>query len=100
MCPVCAAFPAPPCSFDTRLGTVLGYCPIIRPREASIPRQIAYLENTPIPGPDADPDGWKWLAPLSVRGSVFSTRTVDATCTVRLPRGPRGPTVPPHATRC
>ncbi|KAH9925011.1 uncharacterized protein BXZ73DRAFT_50171 [Epithele typhae] len=69
---------------DSTLGTVVGYRPRIRPGEPSIARQIAYLENTPIPGPDEDPDGWKWLASLPVRGSVFSTRTVDATCTLAL----------------
>ncbi len=46
-------------------------------------RQLAYLENTPLPGPDADPDGWHCLDSLPIRGSVFSTREVDARCTVR-----------------
>lgn len=65
------------------LGTVFGYLPIIRPGQPSMARQLAYLENTPLPGPDADPDGWHCLDPLQIRGSVFSTREVVARCTVR-----------------
>ncbi|KAI1792706.1 hypothetical protein LXA43DRAFT_311003 [Ganoderma leucocontextum] len=69
---------------DSTLGTVVGYLPIIRPGPPSMARQLAYLENTPLPGPDADPDGWHCLDPLQVRGSVFSTREVDARCTFAL----------------
>ena len=65
------------------LGTVVGYLPIIRPGPPSMARQLAYLQNTPLPGPDDDPDGWHSLDPLHVRGSVFSTREVTARCTVR-----------------
>ncbi|KAM5546092.1 hypothetical protein V8D89_000218 [Ganoderma adspersum] len=69
---------------DSTLGTVFGYLPIIRPGPPSMARQLAYLENTPLPGPDADPDGWHCLEPLPIRGSVFSTREVDARCTFAL----------------
>ncbi|KAI0634594.1 hypothetical protein C8Q77DRAFT_768334 [Trametes polyzona] len=69
---------------DSTLGTVIGYCPLIRPEAPSLARQIAYLESSPLIGPDGDPDGWKCLAPLRVDGSVFSTRTVEATCTLAL----------------
>ena len=71
-------------NFYLRLGTVIGYCPIIRPEPPSRARQLAYIGNTELPGPDTDPDGWKCLEPLQIRGSVFSTRTVDARCTVCL----------------
>ncbi|KAI0767593.1 hypothetical protein C8Q74DRAFT_1203955 [Fomes fomentarius] len=67
---------------DSKLGTVIGYSPLIRPDAPSMARQLAYLENTPLPGPDSDPDGWKCLPPLPIHGSVFSTRSVDALCTV------------------
>ncbi|KAI0752587.1 hypothetical protein C8Q80DRAFT_1342136 [Daedaleopsis nitida] len=69
---------------DSTLGTVFGYCPIIRPEAPSVARQLAYMNNTPLPGPEADPDGWKCLEPLHIRGSVFSTRNVDAICTLAL----------------
>ena len=70
------------------LSTVVGYVPIIRPEPPSIARQIAYLENMPLPGPEADPHGWLCLDPLQIRGSVFSTREVDAKCTVRSQTAP------------
>ncbi|RPD60671.1 hypothetical protein L226DRAFT_473994 [Lentinus tigrinus ALCF2SS1-7] len=69
---------------DSTLGTVIGYCPIIRPDPPSRARQLAYIGNTELPGPDTDPDGWKCLEPHHIRGSVFSTRTVDARCTLAL----------------
>ncbi|KAI0649771.1 hypothetical protein C8Q79DRAFT_940660 [Trametes meyenii] len=69
---------------DSTLGTVIGYCPIVRPVAPSPARQIAYLENTPLIGPDGDPDGWTCLEPLRILGSVFSTRTVEATYKLAL----------------
>ncbi|KAH9903240.1 hypothetical protein C8Q73DRAFT_742388 [Cubamyces lactineus] len=66
------------------LGTVIGYCPIIRPSAPTPARQLAYIENAPLVGPDGDPDGWKCLQPLRIIGSVFSTRTVEATCSLAL----------------
>ncbi|KAI0704174.1 hypothetical protein C8T65DRAFT_654104 [Cerioporus squamosus] len=72
---------------DSTLGTVIGYCPIIRPDPPSRARQLAYIGNTELPGPDTDPDGWKCLEPLHIRGSVFSTRLVDARCTLCYTRG-------------
>ncbi|KAI0329806.1 hypothetical protein GY45DRAFT_840948 [Cubamyces sp. BRFM 1775] len=69
---------------DSTLGTVVGYCPIIRPTAPSPARQLAYMENTPLVGPDGDPEGWKCLQSLRILGSVFSTRTVEATCSLAL----------------
>ncbi|KAI0695078.1 hypothetical protein C8T65DRAFT_666111 [Cerioporus squamosus] len=69
---------------DSTLGTVIGFCPIIRPDPPSRARQLAYIGNTELPGPDTDPDGWKCLEPLHIRGSIFSTRLVDARCTLAL----------------
>ncbi|EIW53242.1 uncharacterized protein TRAVEDRAFT_134054 [Trametes versicolor FP-101664 SS1] len=69
---------------DSTLGTVVGYCPKIQPGAPSLARQIAYLENSPLIGPDGDPDGWQLLEPLRINGSVFSTRSVEATCTLAL----------------
>lgn len=45
-------------------------------------RQLAYREETPIPGPDADPDGWKVLQPCTMRGSILNDRQVEVTFTV------------------
>ncbi|KAI9060021.1 hypothetical protein FKP32DRAFT_1578831, partial [Trametes sanguinea] len=69
---------------DSTLGTVIGYCPIIRPDAPSPARQIAYIENSPLIGPDGDPDGWECLAPLRIHGSVFSARAVEAISTLAL----------------
>lgn len=66
----------------TRLATEFEYTPLLRPVQPSILRQIAALENHPLIGPDGDPEGWKTLEPVVLRGKVFSTRPVEATCIV------------------
>ncbi|KAI0366529.1 hypothetical protein BV20DRAFT_951982 [Pilatotrama ljubarskyi] len=72
------------CRGNFDLGSVVGYCPVIRPVAPSIARQIAYMENSPLIGPEGDPEGWRCLEALRVHRSVFSTLTVEATCTLAL----------------
>jgi hypothetical protein len=45
-------------------------------------RQLAYSEGTPVLGPDIDPAGWKVHPPVSIVGTLFSTRPVEVSCTV------------------
>ncbi|KAJ8495957.1 hypothetical protein ONZ51_g1381 [Trametes cubensis] len=51
-----------------KLSVPLTYIPLARPSPPSILRQLAYRENTPLVGPDGDPDGWKALASTHIKG--------------------------------
>jgi hypothetical protein len=62
------------------------YIPITKPGPPSPLRLLAYQENSPLWGPDADPEGWYTLEPVRIRGKVFNTRSVDAKCTVGDPK--------------
>ncbi|KAJ7928766.1 hypothetical protein B0H13DRAFT_2652719 [Mycena leptocephala] len=63
-----------------RVQTMFAYVPATRPPPPSPLRQLAYQQNTPLLGPEADPAGWEQLPSFTVRGTVFSTRQVEATC--------------------
>ncbi|KAJ7158493.1 hypothetical protein C8R46DRAFT_1109353 [Mycena filopes] len=65
---------------NSRVQTMFAYVPATRPPPPSPLRQLAYQQNTPLLGPDADPAGWEQFPPFVVRGTVFSTRQVEATC--------------------
>ncbi|KAH8100788.1 hypothetical protein BXZ70DRAFT_1064411 [Cristinia sonorae] len=67
-------------STDNRLTADFVYTPLLRPAQPSILRQIACLENQPLIGPDGDPDGWRCLRPLTLRGKIFNARSIEATC--------------------
>ncbi|KAJ7745723.1 hypothetical protein B0H16DRAFT_971557 [Mycena metata] len=69
---------------DDKLQTMFIYVPAIRPDPPSRLRQLAYRQNGPIPGPDADPEGWHTLRTVSVRGNVFNARRVKIQCIVRI----------------
>ncbi|KAJ7455217.1 hypothetical protein B0H11DRAFT_247815 [Mycena galericulata] len=70
---------------DSRVQTQFAYVPATRPSPPSLARQLAYQqENSPLPGPDLDPDGWEQLPPFVVRGTVFSTRQVEVVCNFSL----------------
>jgi len=69
---------------DSQIRTPFGYVPSTRPNPPSIPRQQAYLGNFPLPGPETDPEGWKTLKPVVVRGLMFKTRRAEAKCTLSL----------------
>ncbi|KAJ7267269.1 hypothetical protein C8J57DRAFT_362650 [Mycena rebaudengoi] len=69
---------------DDRLLTAFGYFSMQRPEVSSSLRQFAYRNNSPIPGPYSDPDGWHALQPVQIRGTIFGKRAVDAKCTVFL----------------
>lgn len=63
---------------------MIAYVPAIRPPEPSLLRRLAYQENIPILGPEADPDGWQQMKPFTTRGTVFKKRQVDLHCKVSL----------------
>lgn len=61
---------------DSQLRTVLAYIPCIRPREPSMLRQLAYQEGSPLLPPEMDPEGWRTLPTLPVRGKIFNSHPV------------------------
>ncbi|KAH9481700.1 hypothetical protein JR316_0006227 [Psilocybe cubensis] len=69
---------------DHKIKTAFGYVPSSRPEPPSILRQYAYQQFLPLPGPLSDPEGWKNLRPVSVRGTLFGSLRVDAKCTLSL----------------
>lgn len=81
--------------------TAFGYVPSTRPEAPSVLRQLVYQEKLPLPGPFADPEGWKILRPVSARGLMFKTRPVEARCTLSLTKPvcyTRGSVLPVHIT--
>jgi len=62
----------------------LGYLPKTFPDPPSALRRLAYEEGNQLIGPDGDPEGWKILAPIKVKGTIFSVKQVEVECTVRL----------------
>jgi hypothetical protein len=47
-------------------------------------RQLAYRENSPLLPPETDPEGWRAIPPIIIRGSVFTSRNVDVKGTLFL----------------
>ncbi|KAI0052246.1 hypothetical protein FA95DRAFT_1569344 [Auriscalpium vulgare] len=60
------------------------YLPRIIAEPPSAPREVAYREGTLPPGPELDPDGWKALPPIDIRGRLFSTKPVNVRCTLAI----------------
>lgn len=58
-------------------------------------RQISYMEQRPLIGPDEDSDGWKSLPAVNIYGKAFSVQLVEVTVTVSHPfrPGPRSLTI-------
>lgn len=86
---------------DNVLKTAFGYIPSTRPEPPSTLRQLVYQEGLPLPGPSADPEGWKTLRPVSSRGLMFKSRPVEARCTLALAKPlcyTRGSVLPVHIT--
>lgn len=62
--------------------TAFGYVPSTRPDPLPMLKQLAYQQFLPLPGPLSDPEGWKTLRPVLLRGVTFRSRQADARCTV------------------
>ncbi|KAJ7285159.1 hypothetical protein C8J57DRAFT_1290587 [Mycena rebaudengoi] len=69
---------------DSQVKTRFGYIPSIRPDAPSLLRALAYRDNSILPGPDVDPEGWKTSSMAVVRGLVFKTRPVAVHTTLSL----------------
>ncbi|KAI0076174.1 hypothetical protein K474DRAFT_1663295 [Panus rudis PR-1116 ss-1] len=69
-----------------RLVVPFRYTPQARPRPPSILRQIAYLENTPLIGPEGDADGWHTFESIQIHGKLFNSRPIVAICTLSIAR--------------
>lgn len=68
--------------YSARIKTAFGYIPSSRPEAPSILRQLAYQQFLPIPGPTTDPEGWKTLRPVTIRGTMFKAQQVETKATV------------------
>ncbi|KAF9466644.1 hypothetical protein BDZ94DRAFT_1157821 [Collybia nuda] len=71
---------------DSQIKTAFGYVPSSRPEPPSMLRQLAYQQNTPLPSPHHDPQGWKTLRPVSARGILYKSHQVEVQCTLSLPK--------------
>lgn len=69
---------------DNRIKTAFGYVPATRPDPPSLLKQLAYQQFLPLPGPLSDPEGWKMLRPVSVRGVAFQSHEAEVRCTLSL----------------
>ncbi|KAG7447131.1 uncharacterized protein BT62DRAFT_1004707 [Guyanagaster necrorhizus] len=63
-----------------RIQTTFGYVPMMRPGPPSILRQLAYRGNSPLPGPEVDPEGRQQLPPALLNGTIFKDREVELQC--------------------
>jgi hypothetical protein len=66
-----------------RLRTVFGFTPLTTPPLPSPLRQLAYQEDSPLLGPSADPEGWKFLSNFTVDGVLFG-RPIKVECTLAI----------------
>ncbi|KAJ3490872.1 hypothetical protein NLI96_g1134 [Meripilus lineatus] len=69
-------------SSGQRLAIPFEYTPLTRPSLPSIMRQISYMEQRPLIGPDEDSDGWKSLPAVNIYGKAFSVQLVEVTVTL------------------
>ncbi|KAG1738345.1 uncharacterized protein EDB91DRAFT_1249262 [Suillus paluster] len=56
------------------LTTDFTYVPITKPELPSSMLQKAYRENTPLVGPEGDPEGWHILPSVAVTGTLFGAK--------------------------
>ncbi|KAF8968053.1 hypothetical protein BDZ97DRAFT_1655513 [Flammula alnicola] len=66
------------------LVTNFGYQPSILPELPSPLRRLAYSEGSPLIGPDGDPEGWKVLPQVKIKGTLFNTKDVEVNCTLAI----------------
>uniref|UniRef100_A0A8H7XXL4 Arrestin-like N-terminal domain-containing protein n=1 Tax=Psilocybe cubensis TaxID=181762 RepID=A0A8H7XXL4_PSICU len=62
---------------DSKLKGRIWFIPQITPDPPSDMRQMAYREGALLPGPEADPEGWLPLPPLSIRGTVQQNKIIE-----------------------
>ncbi|KAK7436992.1 hypothetical protein VKT23_006722 [Stygiomarasmius scandens] len=66
------------------LSPYFAYVPRTTPEPFSRLRQRAYRTNTGLVGPDGDPEGWKVIGPILIRGTLFNVRKVEVQCTLAI----------------
>ena len=66
----------------SRLKTAIIYTPSMIPPLASVARQQAYIQGSPLPGPAEDPDGWQTLPKVMVYGKLPRRPEVEVECTL------------------
>ncbi|KAJ6508090.1 hypothetical protein DFH09DRAFT_1199322 [Mycena vulgaris] len=68
---------------DDKVTCTFGYFSMRQPGLSSALRQLAYQENSPLLGPESDPEGWN-TQPFSAKGTIFASRMVDIKCLFSL----------------
>jgi len=68
---------------NRRLVTKFGYQPLTIAGQPSHLRRLAYSERSPLLGPEGDPEGWKVLPPMTIKGTIFNIHGIEVICTVR-----------------
>lgn len=71
-------------AFNSTLGTNFVYLPKSVAEPPSALRTIAYREGTPLIGPMNDPEGWKVLDVIEVKGSLYASKAVSVRCTLAI----------------
>lgn len=64
--------------------TSFGYHPITLPEKPSPLRLLAYSEGSSLVGPEGDPEGWKVLPEIKIKGTLFNIKKVEVNCMVGL----------------
>jgi len=62
------------------LMTSFGYHPITLPEKPSPLRLLAYSEGSSLVGPEGDPEGWKVLPEIKIKGTLFNIKKVEVNC--------------------
>ncbi|KAJ3757690.1 hypothetical protein EV360DRAFT_83778 [Lentinula raphanica] len=69
---------------DSLIRTPFGFVPSSKPESPSILRQLAYQQRMPVPGPSADPQGWKTLPTCRAKGTTLQNYPANVRCTLSL----------------
>ncbi|KAJ3537148.1 hypothetical protein NMY22_g5720 [Coprinellus aureogranulatus] len=65
-------------SSKARVSTKVIYAPVSFPLSMTPGRHMAYQRKETPPGPELDPDGWKQLPEVSIKGTFLETREVTS----------------------
>ncbi|THU84184.1 hypothetical protein K435DRAFT_733492 [Dendrothele bispora CBS 962.96] len=66
------------------LSPYFAYVPRTSPPPFSRLRQRAYRTNSALVGPEGDPEGWKIIGPIPIRGTLFNSRQIEVQCTLAI----------------
>ncbi|KAG6916056.1 hypothetical protein DXG01_008629 [Tephrocybe rancida] len=82
---------------NSQIKTAFGYVPSTRPGQASLLRQLAYQQSTPLAGPSSDREGWKSVRPVPARALMYRKHQAEVQCILSLAKPltyTRGTTLP------